>query len=78
VNRRGFFAAVVAIPGLATAKRTAINPRMLLKYRISALYGKFAEPTPEELAEDERNRRHNAEVMRRAHDTDRAQFFLAT
>jgi hypothetical protein len=55
---------MVAIPGLATAKRTAINPRMLPRYRIGALYGKFATPTPEELAEDERNRRHNAQVMR--------------
>jgi hypothetical protein len=71
VNRRGFFAAVATIPGIVTAKREGTElPHMASRFMDIALYGKFAEPTPNELLQYMKYKRHNAEIMRWAHDAD--------
>jgi hypothetical protein len=76
VNRRGFFAALVTIPGAVTAKAGRKPER--IKYLLHLRYGKFADPTAEEMALAERYKRENAEIERQSYYGGRAEFFLAT
>lgn len=77
MNRRGFFAAMVAIPGAVKAGKRP-GPGKRLKYVLNLRYGKFAEPSPDERALIDDCKRHNAEIERQAYYGSRAEFFLAT